>query len=79
MRKVEWNTLKEWLQIAIYLIGVMMIYLMGSLAIISLLLVVFIVDIKENVGRILIKVGVFVSSNMRKVKDFLQGLGRNPT
>jgi hypothetical protein len=50
---------------------------MGSLAILSLLLVVFIVDISESVGRIKTKVRVFVCSGMQRVRDFSHKLQKN--
>jgi hypothetical protein len=55
----------------------MMLCLMGSLAILSLLLVVFIVDISESVGRIKTKVRVFVCSGMQRVRDFSHKLQKN--
>ena len=74
-----WIILKGWLQIAEFLISVILVCLMGSLVIIGFLLVVFIVGTKQSVGRILTKGGVSVCSSMQGVKDFLHKLGKSLT
>jgi len=56
MLKKELNILKEWLGIVMYLIGATLQLLMGSLAILSYLLVVCIVATRESAGQMLIKV-----------------------
>ena len=69
MPKKELNTLKKWLRETRYLIGVILLYLMVSLVILSYPLVVFIVVIRESVGQMIIKGKVSGSFNMQKVND----------
>jgi hypothetical protein len=67
MLKKESSILREWLGIVMYLIGATLQLLMGSLAILSYLLVVCIVATRESVGQMLIKVKGYVLSNMPEV------------
>ena len=55
-----------------YLISAIPIYLMVSLATVSLLLVVFIVSIRETVGRMLMAVRGYVRSSIRRVGGILR-------
>jgi hypothetical protein len=71
------NILRKWLPVLLYLTGAMLLFLMGSLVILSFLLAVFIVAIKENVGKMLIKVRVSGYFSMQKVKGIWYRLARN--
>jgi hypothetical protein len=67
MQRKELNILKEWLAMIMFLIGAMILLLMGNLAILSCLLVVFIVGIRESAGPIVIKVKDYVLLNTPEV------------
>jgi hypothetical protein len=72
MQRKELNILKEWLAMIVCLIGAMLLLLMGSLAILSCLLVVFIVGIRESAGPIVIKGKDYVLLNTPEVLATLQ-------
>jgi hypothetical protein len=77
MLVIELNILRKWLLVLIYLIGVMLVFLMGSLVILSFILVVFIAAIRKSAGLILTKVEAYVYSSMLMVKDIWFRLIRN--